>query len=280
MASEENIIELQTQEPTFYARIPKMAIMDLGPYELALYCNFKQTASDSGYCDKSNARLSKETSMSVSKVKTARKSLEAKGFIKTEHRRDDSGIENQTVYVTIVDVWEINHARYAKEGGHEVTTPSQNATTPQPSENPQGVTKNLQRRTYLKKASKSGSKKPDPATLMAKELIQVWSDAVGRFGSSDTKLRMKQAAELLSWSVPATKEEVLATVLERLLIPRQGDYEFGYLIDDIRERRAKAELARARSKQKDVSNQDAIEKAEFHIAMMLGGQEVNNDSAA
>lgn len=122
--------------------------------------------------------------------------------------------------------------------------------------------------------------KPDTATLMARELIQVWSDAVGRFGSSDTRLRMKQAAELLSWSVPATKEEVLATVLERLPIPRQGDYEFGYLIDDIRERRAKAELARTRSKQREVSNQDAIEKAEFHIAMMLGGQEVNDDSAA
>lgn len=121
---------------------------------------------------------------------------------------------------------------------------------------------------------------PDSATLMAKELIQVWSDAVGRFGSHDTKIRMSQARDLLSWSIPVTKEEVLATVLERLPIPRKGDYEFGYLVDDIRERRAKAELTRSRANQKDASNKDAIEKAEFHIAMMLGGQEVSNDPAA
>lgn len=88
-----------------------MAIMDLNPYELALYCNYKQTASDHGECYKSNKTLAAETQMSVSQVKRARQGLKEKGYIVVEERITDKG-EHLTTMVTIVDVWNKNHRRY------------------------------------------------------------------------------------------------------------------------------------------------------------------------
>ncbi len=156
-------VQNERNEPTFYARIPKMCIMDLDPYELALYCNYKQTASDDGYCDKSNTKLSKETGMSVGKVKLAKKSLEDKKLITVTHRTDKSGIENQTTYIKIIDVWEENHRRYAVEGGHVVTTPGHTVTTGGSLSNQGVVTKRPQRITSEEKPIKKNQDKKEKA---------------------------------------------------------------------------------------------------------------------
>ena len=161
-------IQNERNEPTFYARIPKMCSMDLDPYELALYCNYKQTASEDGYCDKSNTKLAAETHMSVGKVKQAKKSLEDKKLITVEHRTDKSGIENQTTYIKMVDVWEQNHLRYAKEGGHVVTTPSHTVTTGGLQKNQGVVTKRPQIRTSEEKPSNKNQSKNKTAPIGAK----------------------------------------------------------------------------------------------------------------
>lgn len=132
--------------------------------------------------------------------------------------------------------------------------------------------------------SNSSPRKPakvtDHTTAMAKELIQTWVDAHGLMGSFDSRRRMAHAKEMLSWPLPPTSDEIRETTLERLKIPRKGIYEFVYLIDDIKERRALAEYARAQAKRKEAESKTAVEKAEFHIAMTLGSQEYDNGTAA
>lgn len=102
----------ERQEPTFYSKMPKMAIMDLTPYELALYANYKQTAGENGGSWKSNKTLAKETKMSVRMVQECRKSLEEKGFIKCAYETNGNGTIVSSVIVTIVDIWAENHKRY------------------------------------------------------------------------------------------------------------------------------------------------------------------------
>lgn len=104
-------IKTERREPTYYARIPRMAVQDLGPYELALYCHYKQIAAEDGSCFKSNATLARETRMSVNRMKQARATLEQLGYIFVTHHVDKNGNENQTVTVTIADIWTINHTR-------------------------------------------------------------------------------------------------------------------------------------------------------------------------
>lgn len=109
---EQNVPQYERHEPTFFAMVPKMAQMDLAPYELALYCNLKQTASDGGAVTKSNRTLAFETHMSIAQVKRARKALEVKGYIRVEHRVDEQGNQNQTNIITLRDVWALNHHRF------------------------------------------------------------------------------------------------------------------------------------------------------------------------
>lgn len=120
----------QRRDPTFFAMIPKMAMLDLTPFELALYCNYKQTAADDpeGYCSKSNGTLSRETSMSVSAVKKAREGLFEKGFITVEIHEDENGVINTPSTVRIVDVWETNYDRF--KGGSEKSRGGRQKTTP------------------------------------------------------------------------------------------------------------------------------------------------------
>lgn len=154
-AKDRTRVQNEQQEPTFYARIPKMCSLDLNPYELALYCNYKQTASDDGYCDKSNSKLAKETHMSVGKVKQAKKSLEDKKLITIEHRKDKSGIENQTTYIKIVDIWKQNHDRYAIKGSQDMTRGGHHMTTPWSPDNQGVVTTRPQIRTSEEKPLKN-----------------------------------------------------------------------------------------------------------------------------
>lgn len=112
--SEDNgqIIEHGEGEPSFFAMIPKMAMMDLDPYELALYCNYKMTAMENGACWKSNATVSRETGMSDSKMRQTRLQLVAKGFIQLTQETDNPDVNTPPI-ITIVNVWAENHERYA-----------------------------------------------------------------------------------------------------------------------------------------------------------------------
>lgn len=160
--TDEAPVEFERQEPTFYARIPKLATMTLNPYELALYTHYKQTASDNGYCSKSNKTLAAEAQMSVSKVKDARQSLLEKGFISAVHHPDDDGNVNQPPTVKIIDIWQKNHETYSvgvvtkkQGGGHQKTTPGHQKTP-----------KNNQ---YKKNLSKKDSGASDDAGASRKE---------------------------------------------------------------------------------------------------------------
>jgi hypothetical protein len=124
------------------------------------------------------------------------------------------------------------------------------------------------------------TKAPDPETSMAQSLIKMWADMMGFFGSMDTRARMKQAREMLTWLVPPTVDEIRETTLARKDIPRKGDYAFAFLADDIRERRAVAVRNQALAEKKQAADKTAVEKAETYIDMMLGSQEVSNDPAA
>lgn len=124
---------MERPEPTFYAKIPKMAQMDLDPYELALYSNYKQTASDNpnGGVWKSNETLAKECRMSPRKITQVRQALVEKGFIHCQYETSESGKEFSAAIVTIVDVWMENHKRFSKEGiAPDANPPSHDVLTP------------------------------------------------------------------------------------------------------------------------------------------------------
>ncbi len=112
---EKNRVLMERPEPSFYAKIPKMAQLDLDPYELALYTNYKQTASDNpnGGAWKSNETLAKECHMSPRKITQVRQSLVEKGYIHCQYETSESGKEYSAAIVTIVDVWAKNHARFS-----------------------------------------------------------------------------------------------------------------------------------------------------------------------
>lgn len=111
-------VEIQNErpDPTFFAMVPNMAIDDLGPYELRLYCTLKRI----GKCYMANATIAKKARMSVTKLKEARRLLEEAGYITVErHYEEIDGklIENRPVTITINDIWAENHSRYQKGGG-------------------------------------------------------------------------------------------------------------------------------------------------------------------
>lgn len=104
-------VRAESQEPTFYARVPKMVTDDLGPYELSLYVHYKQIAADTGSCYMSNRNLAKACGMSVSRLQQARGELERRHLITVTAQ--DSATGSLPPVVTIRDVWDINHQRYA-----------------------------------------------------------------------------------------------------------------------------------------------------------------------
>lgn len=128
---EKSRVVMERQEPTFYSKIPKMATLELTPYELALYANYKQTASEEGKAWKSNKTLAKECKMSVRMVQECRKSLETKGYIHCTYKPNENGVVSSSVIVTIIDVWAKNHKMFSKkETTKQDTQPAQELHTP------------------------------------------------------------------------------------------------------------------------------------------------------
>lgn len=88
--------------------------MDLDPYEVRLYLKFKRIAGDAGYCNRSNARLAKETKMGLTKLKECKARLAqpfpelgGKPLIRiTPRKNEDGGAKSDLI--TIVDIWPEN----------------------------------------------------------------------------------------------------------------------------------------------------------------------------
>jgi hypothetical protein len=127
MKDDGQTIKGDIHEPSNYAMIPKMAMIDLEPYELVLYCHYKITAAEEGDCWKSNKTLARETGMSETKIKETRLSLVAKGFITLIQIADENGNINTPPVINVVNVWAENRKRYTKK---EAPTPSRHAPTP------------------------------------------------------------------------------------------------------------------------------------------------------
>jgi hypothetical protein len=219
-------ISSERQEPTFYAMIPKMAIQDLTPYELALYTVYKQTASDHGVCFKSNATLAKEAHMSVSRMKEARKALEEKGYIRVKYTEDEAGIINTPPDITIIDIWGQNHKRFALEGGRQ-------KTTPQSPKNRGGSPKNT--KEYPSK--KNSLKKDIPATADATpplpnetpaENLDDWFSPMDWTKAGSRQSRMVQVVYQV-WGYPVGSAR--NTMMEQMLrgVSTNDQYKIGNL---------------------------------------------------
>lgn len=109
------VIQEDASEPSHFAMIPKMAMIDLSPYELALYCQYKMTAREHGKCWKSNKTLADETGMSKRQLQDARAALVSKGYITLQHERDEKGNIHKPPIVTIVNIWAQNRERYTEK---------------------------------------------------------------------------------------------------------------------------------------------------------------------
>lgn len=114
-------------------------------------------------------------------------------------------------------------------------------------------------------------KKDDPEREKAKILIQAWADTCGMFGTFDNRARIAQAKKMLAWDEPPTVEEVKQVVVERLKIPRKGQYEFAYIAEDILERRQFAAMEAAKRQAEEEKRRQLADKTELHSALMLGG---------
>lgn len=120
---EGQVIQEDGSEPSHYAMIPKMAMMELEPFELSLYCQYKMTASEHGKCWKSNKTLATESGMSERRMRDARDLLEKRGYITVSHTPDEHGHINSPPTITINNVWTQNRLRYAKKEAVEGVAP-------------------------------------------------------------------------------------------------------------------------------------------------------------
>lgn len=292
MAAKHQRIKNEAPTHKYFTTMLNMADDDLDPFQYRLLAHYIRKSGHGGVIDESVRETAKATQMSTTKVQKARDELGAMGYLKINKPSKEQARKGETVHIVVVDRWSENVNRYAKGvlkitqlDTEAVPNLTQEAVSEIPHYASQAVPNltrslNNRRTSSSSGAQKSKSKTIDPQLAMAKSLIQSWADALGFFAPMDSKQRIKQAKEMLAWPIPPTSEEIREVTTERLKIPRNGIYEFVFLLDDIREKRALTERDRALVKKKTEDQRTAVEKAEFHIAMMLGSQEVADDSAA
>lgn len=190
---EGQIIQEDIHEPSHFAMIPKMAMMELNPYELALYCHYKMTASENGRCWKSNKTIATETGMSERKVRDTRNELVKKGYITVTHTPDETGNINTPPTITIVNVWAKNRAKYAKKDAaplHTVPTPpASHAAPPAHSATKEEPVKKIEEHIApngagAKKPSHDGKSTAKKQTVPASEINPMKDAIVRSFGYS------------------------------------------------------------------------------------------------
>lgn len=203
-AKTKQTITSERQEPTYYAMIPKMAILDLNPFELALYCNYKQTTGEYGQCTKSNATLAQECHMSVNRMKAARASLVKHGYIRVVVHEDDKGFQSTPATVIVRDVWEVNHQLFAEQkafggvspgdtpGYQDLTPPYQEVTGGvSPGDTKEEPNKKIEIKDYAAPKKGAGTRaKPKPTSATSVSHVRnPLFDAVAEFvfGISDAE---------------------------------------------------------------------------------------------
>lgn len=152
MSEQNQTIKADLSEPKFYSRIPHLADDELDLYEYRLYGHYRRVANENGACTEKNSTTAEKCGMSVSKLKTTRKSLAAKGYIKLDDKRKKLGTnEPDTVLVEIAPIWERNNVRYQ-------------ITYPQSPDNGRGLRDNPKEESSKEKQSK---KKDESAAAIA-----------------------------------------------------------------------------------------------------------------
>jgi len=114
---------------THYAMIPRIASIQLTPYELALYTAYVQSCGVfNDPCNKSNATLASETKMSLSQVKRCKKTLEKMGYIIVK-----SGGDRKPSIVTYdPKIWDRNESECGAKHSSDRTMSEDNIVLTEP----------------------------------------------------------------------------------------------------------------------------------------------------
>lgn len=90
---------------------------DLTPQEYRLYLHIKRVAGENNTCWQSENTLATACHISEPTIRKAKRQLQDKGFIRVEPQVDETNHVRHII--TIVNIWEQNHAVYSKQGGWE-----------------------------------------------------------------------------------------------------------------------------------------------------------------
>ena len=145
----------------YFTTLYNMADDDLNPYQYRLLGHYKRVCGETedGACWESTRTTAKKCQISVGKVASTRRELEAMGYVAIETRGDD------TLRITMIDRMAENVARYTKRSSgehsvHEVNTSVHTVNT--------GVHEVKQRITTEEKPVKNNQDKKENATSVAK----------------------------------------------------------------------------------------------------------------
>ena len=135
MTRTQNTVILEESPRDNFTMIPNIVLnIGLGPYGVALYTYLRQIAGESGACWRSTETMARESGISVGKVVSCKRALEAAGLIRIHEEPCSSGVRH---VITIVDIWDRNHQFYqgrkAKPSPDEVE-PSPDEVEPSPGE--------------------------------------------------------------------------------------------------------------------------------------------------
>ncbi len=135
MTRTQNTVILEESPRDNFTMIPNIVLnIGLGPYGVALYTYLRQIAGESGACWRSTETMARESGISVGKVVSCKRALEAAGLIRIHEEPCSSGVRH---VITIVDIWDRNHQFYqgrkAKPSPGEVE-PSPGEVEPSPGE--------------------------------------------------------------------------------------------------------------------------------------------------
>lgn len=105
----------------FFAMIPHMADDDLNLWEYRLYGHYVRICGEKGQCDETENTTRNRCGISRQKLREARDSLAAKGFITIVQRGTPNakGKKGTPTIIEINDIWLANATRYSERKGTE-----------------------------------------------------------------------------------------------------------------------------------------------------------------
>lgn len=119
----------QNSEYRYFVVLPN--IIDDLPLSLAafrLYVHIRRVAGDNGVCWQSLTTLAQHCGLSRPTVVRAKKELERLGLVKIVPKKRERGGHDLHL-ITVVNIWEINHAHYSNDGNASETSQSKNFET-------------------------------------------------------------------------------------------------------------------------------------------------------